>query len=352
MQKFILLLATVLSVTFANGQDNFAKRIKEIATEIKNVKSEEKQALKEEIEKINSRLENNEITSAEAGKLKEAAAQKSAENIEKRISVLEDEIETLVEGVVEGAIEAADDKAKVYDENTGEVKFKIKPAKKEKKIKGEPRTTSQGVFAIGVNTLIEDKDLGTIDNDKFQLSNARSYEFGVSYKTRVFARTNFLHLKYGLSLRVNNVRPNDNQFFVKEGKVTSLVQDSRDYTKDAYFRTTQWVVPMYLEFDFTKPKKQDDVLKFKTQKTFRFGVGGYAGVNSRTRQILHYTQDKINYEVRAKGNFNVNNFVYGLGAYVGYKDMSIYGKMDLNDLFGGESVAYNNLSLGLRWDFN
>lgn len=350
MQKLILLLAITMSATFVSGQDNLPDKIKEIVNEIKSVKQEEKEALKAEIEDINQRLENNEISTEEANRLKEEAAEKSAEKIESRVDSLEDKLEAMIEKTVEGALESDEEDEKVYDEDSGELKIKL--PKKEKKNKGEPRTTSQGVFAIGVNTLIQDRDLSTIDNNMFQLSNSRFYEFGFSYKTRVFAKTNFLHIKYGLSLRVNNVRPNDNQYFVKNGDITSLQTDVIEYTKDAYFRTAQWVVPVYFEFDFTKPKKQDDVIKFKTQKSFRFGAGGYAGLNSRTRQVTHYTADKIKYEVNARGNYNVNNFIYGVGAYIGYKDMSIYGKLDLNDLFSGETLAYNNVSVGLRWDFH
>lgn len=350
MQKLILLLTLTLFVTFLHGQENFSNRMKEIINEIKDVKQEEKEALKAEISEINKRLENKEISNEEANRLKEDAAEKSSDKIESRVEDLEDEIEDLIEKTVEGALDAEGEDDTEYYEYSGP--FQMRLPKKEKKNKGEPRTTSQGVFAIGINTLIQNRDLSTIDNNMFQLSNARFYEFGFSYKTRVFAKTNFLHIKYGLSLRVNNVRPNDNQYFVKNGDITSLQTDLIEYTKDAYFRTAQWVAPVYFEFDFTKPKKQDDVIKFKTQKTFRFGIGGYAGLNSRSRQVIHYTENKIKYEVNAKGNYNVNNFVYGLGAYIGYKDMSLYGKLDLNDLFSGESLAYNNVSVGLRWDFH
>lgn len=351
MQKFILFLALAMSVSIVNAQENFSQKVKDIAKEIINVKKEEKEILKEEVDAINEKVANNEITAEEGDKRKEAAAERSAERIEERIEVLEEQLENLVENAVEETFDEDADENKVYDEETGDLKINIKP-KKQKKNKGEPRTTSQAVFAIAVNTLIEDQDFSTIDNNKFQLSNARAYEFGLSYKTRVFSKSNFLHLKYGLSLRVNNVRPNENQLFVKNGDVTSLMTDTREYTKDVYFRTAQWVVPLYLEFDFTKSIKKDDEIKFRTQKSFRLGVGGYAGVNSRTRQVVHYTDDKIRYEEEATGNFNVNNFVYGLGAYVGYKDVSLYGKLDLNDLFSENSVAYNNLSVGLRWDFN
>ncbi|MBK8549150.1 MAG: hypothetical protein IPL63_17920 [Saprospiraceae bacterium] len=351
MQKFILLLVIVLSANFSYGQESFSQRIKEIAKEIINVKSDEKEMLSEEIDEINEKIDEKEITAEEGEKLKSEAAEKSAARMEERISALEKELSDLIKEKVESNDSEAEGDDKVYDEETGELKLKIKPGKS-KKVKGEPRTTSQAVFALGLNTLIEDKDFGTLDNGKFRLSNSRFYEFGATYKTRIFANSNLLHIKYGISLRVNNVRPDENQYFIKNGESTSLMVDTRDYSKDAYFRTAQWVAPIYFEFDFTKPKRTDDGVKFKTQKSFRFGVGGFVGVNSRSRQVLHYTNDKIKYEENAKGNFNVNNFVYGLGAYIGYRDISLYGKYDMNELFGGESIAYNNVSMGVRWDFN
>src|SRR5690606_5641481 len=138
MQKLILLLAFLLPLTSTNGQENLATRIKELAEQIRSVKIEEKEALKAEIEGINARLESNEISTQKANELKEQAAEESAARIEEKVEALEEEIENLVEKTVEGALENIEEDKKVYDEESGELKLKLKP-KKEKKIKGEAR---------------------------------------------------------------------------------------------------------------------------------------------------------------------------------------------------------------------
>jgi hypothetical protein len=53
-----------------------------------------------------------------------------------------------------------------------------------------------------------------------------------------------------------------------------------------------------------------------------------------------------------KGDFNSSNFIYGLSAYIGYKETSLYVKYDLNPLFRDNAVKQNNVSLGVRFDFN
>ena len=53
-----------------------------------------------------------------------------------------------------------------------------------------------------------------------------------------------------------------------------------------------------------------------------------------------------------KGDFNVNKFGYGLSTYVGYGATSLYLKYDLNPLFNDNVVKQNNVSLGVRFDFN
>ncbi len=53
-----------------------------------------------------------------------------------------------------------------------------------------------------------------------------------------------------------------------------------------------------------------------------------------------------------KGDFNTNNFIYGLSAYVGFSEISLYVKYDLNPLFTNNPIKQNNISLGVRFDFN
>ena len=100
-----------------------------------------------------------------------------------------------------------------------------------KRNRGERRTTSQFVFAAGVNNLVTD---GSVANSDFRYWGSHFYEWGVSWNSRLLKNDNLLHLKYGMSLMYNNLRPTDNRLFVVDGNQTNLetsaiqLQDSRD----------------------------------------------------------------------------------------------------------------------------
>lgn len=150
----------------------------------------------------------------------------------------------------------------------------------------------------------------------------------------------------------NNLRPTDNRYFVKNGDVTELQTGFTNFD-ESRFRNVYLTAPVHLEFDFT-PKKsdKDGNSYFRTHQSFRLGVGGYAGVKIKSKQILKYEEDDQKIKVKQKGDFNVNDFNYGLSAYIGYGQLSLYAKYDLNPLFKDNAVNQNNVSLGLRFDFN
>ena len=112
-------------------------------------------------------------------------------------------------------------------------------------------------------------------------------------------------------------------------------------------------MPAHLEFDFTKKEIKDDKTIFKTHESFRMGFGGYAGVNVKSKQILCF-EDATGNDVtqKTKGDFNVNDFIYGVSAYIGYDEVSLYAKYDLNPVFQNNAVDQKNISLGIRFDFN
>ncbi len=86
MKTFILhaaLAVATLTMSFSYGQEVETKNTVEVLKETKKqIIAEEKAALKKTVEQINLQLENNEITSTEADKLKSEAAQKHALNID------------------------------------------------------------------------------------------------------------------------------------------------------------------------------------------------------------------------------------------------------------------------------
>lgn len=219
-----------------------------------------------------------------------------------------------------------------------------------KNYKREYRTTSQFVFAGGMNNLVTD---GAIANSDFMYLRSDFYEWGITLKTRVMQNSNLLHLKYGLGFQYNLLRATDNRIFADTGTETVLetypitVKNSHTYFKNVYF-----VLPVHLEFDFSKTAEKDGKKIFKSQQGFRFGLGGFAGVNTNSKQFIKYELDGKKVEQKIKADFNVNDFTYGLSTYIGYRATSLYVKYDLNPMFKNNNIDQNNVSLGIRFDFN
>ncbi|NRA94193.1 MAG: hypothetical protein HRU26_16215, partial [Psychroserpens sp.] len=85
---------------------------------------------------------------------------------------------------------------------------------------------------------------------------------------------------------------------------------------------------------------------------FKFGIGGYAGFNIGTQQKLRYKEDGDRVKEKIKRNYNTSDFIYGLSAYIGIDEVSLYCKYDLNPVFRNQAQDQNNISLGLRLDLD
>jgi hypothetical protein len=326
------------------GQETFEKRAKTIASKIETITKEEKAALKLEVDAVNNQLINGTITREEAENKKKLLAEARAINIESRVAGEQEALKNLVQEKVDGKIKEQDSIRKYS------FSFHRKNHKHDFKdtIQGESRTTSQFVFAAGLNNLITD---GNLEDSDYRFLGSHFYELGVTYNSRILKNDNLLHAKYGLSLMYNNLRPTENRSFAINGNQTNLVVNAIDLN-DSRFRNVYLVVPIHLEFDFSGKKMKEDKPFFKTHQSVRFGIGGYAGINLKSKQIITYDDNDLKTAERTRGDFNTNNFIYGLSTYIGYKETSLYIKYDLNPLFKDNAVKQNNVSLGLRFDLN
>ncbi len=335
-----LILFFFLVVSKVIGQETFESEAKRIANKIEKITKEEKEALKQEIEAINVQLSEGKITQEQADKRKKELAEARAVIIEEKVTLAQNELNDLVQKKVDGKIK--EDSAKIY-------MIRWKSYKHDRdSIRGEKRTTSQFVFAMGLNNMLAD---GKLQDSKYSFIGSHFYEWGFTYNSRLMKNDNLLHAKYGLSLMYNNIRATENRSFVVNGDQTNLEVNPIHLT-ESRFRNVYLVLPVHLEFDFTRPVQSNGKTYFKTHKSFRFGIGGYTGINVKSKQILKFEEEDLKYKTRIKGDYNVNNFIYGLSSYIGYRDLSLYFKYDLNPLFQDNLVKENNISLGLRLDLN
>ena len=348
---FYLAVTACLLASKLSAQESFEARARAIADKIEIITKDEKAALKAEIELVNKELEAGTINKTQADEKKMQLAEVRSKNIETRVGQAQEELKDLVKQKVDGKIqEDYNDKFVVSFS-----KSKYKNSEKYKKWKDsianvpERRTTSQFVFAMGVNNLVTNK---SVANSDYRYWGSHFYEWGVTANTRLFKNDNLLHLKYGISVMYNNLRPTEGRYFVANGNQTNL-EYSPVNLHDSRFRNVYVTAPVHLEFDFTKAKKNAEGKSlFRTHESVRFGIGGYAGFRVKSKQILKYEENGHDITVKEKGGFNTNDFIYGVSTYLGYKATSLYLKYDLNPLFKDNAVKQNNISLGVRFDLN
>ena len=355
--KYLALVVLCLNVQLNNAQDtiqnvNNREKIAELELKKEAVKNEERDFLKVKVEAINKKLDNNEITTEEAEKLKKEAAKKHALNIENRIAIIENEISLLSRNPERDFSVNNDMIFRIGGSEGGDTSFVYfgkEEDDKPKNRKYDLRTSSDFVLAFGLNNAIIEGE--NLNDSPYKFGGSRFFEIGWAWKTRVFKNTNFLRFKYGFSFQINGLKPDDNQFFTDQGGQTVLREFPENLNKSK-LSITNLVFPMHFEFGPSKRIDKDSYYRYSTVNKFKIGLGGYGGFNIGTRQKLKYELDGERAKDKQKGGFNTTNLVYGLSGYVAFDDVALYVKYDLSPIFKDQVIDQNNISIGLRFDMD
>jgi len=331
----ILLLSFGMQVLQAQ-EESVLQKTERLEQQKEQIIAEEKEALKKSLEAISLQLENSVISPAEADRLREESAKKHALNIENRLAIAENEIEWKLRN--EEEITEKKEKS-IHIEKEIEEECKIRA----------DRTTSQLVIAAGFNNAL--KDGQSLNDSDFKLGGSRFFELGIAWRTRVFEDSNWLRLRYGISFQFNGLKPTDNRYFVEDGDLTVLEVYPLDLDKSK-FKMENLVIPLHFEFGPSNKSETDEGTWFYTDKKFKIGLGGFVGINIGERQKLKYEENGDNVKRKLKGDYNTNDLIYGLSGYIGWGNTSLYAKYDLNPIFKDPNVELNNISLGLRFDFD
>ena len=367
--KRILFLLVLLSTTMVLSQEKtFEKEVSKISKRIEKITKTQKDSLKTKVLSIDKRLQKGEITKVTADALKKEVAAYHARRIEKLVGEQERLLQLLVQDKTNGKIASSNSSSKSDEDNNiftiGNKTFGIHINDDNSKEREERRnrrwktknkrqrsTTSQFVFAMGINNVLENDELSSLNNSEYQLWRSRFYELGWTWKTRFSKNASNFYLKYGTSFLWNNLRLEGNRVHVKNGNSTDI-QVFANQLSESRLRHVQMNFPVHLEWDFSRNKKYDDgFVRDRTNKSVRLGIGGFVGFKLGTRQYLEY-KDANGVKVKEvqKDNFNMNTVNYGLSAYLGYRSTSLYVKYDLNPLF--QNTETRNISIGVRFDLN
>lgn len=222
------------------------------------------------------------------------------------------------------------------ENNTEEESIEVQKEKEEEETPKRVRRT-YGNFIINAgfsNVVASGKSIG----DDYKVAGSRFFDIGYEWSTGL-TRNNFLRINYGVNLQFNGLKPKDDQYFVKDGDRVEL-EDFGKSLKKSKLRMDNLVIPMHFELGPTDSGGYAD--------GFKFGLGGYAGINLRTLQKLKYKED--NNRIQSKNYFNsqTEDFIYGLSGYVGYHNWALFVKYDLNPVFKNNQIEEQIIAAGLR----
>jgi uncharacterized membrane protein len=367
--KRILLILVLLCTTIAQSQEKtFEKEVSKISKRIELITKQQKDSLKAKVIDIDKKLDKGELTKTTAETLKKEVAAYHARRIEKLVGEQERLLQLLVQDKTNGKIASSEEPLTNEDEDNvfsignktfrlniteGDIEERNKNRKRrwKRKNKKQRSTTTQFVFAMGINNVLNNDDLSSLETSEYQLWRSRFYELGWTWKTRFSKQPSNFYFKYGVSFLWNNLRLENNKIHVKNGGVTEI-QAFPNQLSESRLRHVQMNFPVHLEWDFSKNKIYNDGrVRDRTNKSVRFGIGGFVGFKLGTRQYLEYKDSNgIDVEEVQFDNFNMNTVNYGVSSYLGDKDVSFDVKYDLNPLF--KNTETRNISMGIRLDLN
>lgn len=353
---------------------SISEKINELEKKKEEIRKQEKEKLKTEIEKINQNKEFQQLSKNSIDSLKMELAEKTAKNIDNQIAILENSIDYLERNLEEiDALTQTSNNSKFslslgswslveFSENNDATKSKTKCKKQTKwqpltsdnnhLVKSYPRYADGFlVLAVAFNNALPDG--GSLNDTGIRFGGSRTFEIGYARDFRVFEKTNWLRIKYGISFQFNGLKPEGNRVFVKDGNQTNIEEFDFNLRKNK-FRMDNLIIPVHLQLGRSKANINEETgrVSFK-EHNFKIGIGGFVGLNLLNIQNLRYTNDLgIRVRERQRDDFNTNNFLYGLSAYVGWGSFSVFAQYNLNPIFRNNPIDTNNFQIGIRVDLN
>ncbi|WP_438962576.1 hypothetical protein [Nonlabens sp.] len=304
--------------------------------------SEQKTDLKDWVKTINGKVESGEYPMEKGQLLKEERAQQVATKIAAHRAKTDAEIAF---AKVRGTTVSNTTSVEISTKNGVKLDIKQNDRRTQKYI----NTYSGFTLGFGYN-FMNGEDLGIND---FSYPNNNYFSIGYQWKTTLDKDKNNFRLTYGFEYQTHGTELNGNRFITQGDQslittLSALLPDGASVSK-AKFRQDQLVFPVHLEFGGSKRKDYEDGrVRFREDGYWRVGIGGFAGFNTSSRLKLKYELDGRDIKEARINNFDNEVFLYGLDAYVGRGSFTVFGRMNLNNVFKSNSVDAQYVSFGIR----
>lgn len=212
------------------------------------------------------------------------------------------------------------------------------------------RTSHSFNFELGLNNYLENGKFPDQNNSQYTLRPWGSWNFALNSILRTRMGRN-MFLEWGGGVSWHNFKFQDDRTNVIKGpNGVEFTQDVRDLdflkSKLSVTYLNASVVPM---FGFGGHSSTTNSWHRRSySRSFRIGVGPYAGYRIDSFSKLVYKEDDDKRKEKGHENFYLNNFRYGVRLQLGFRDTDLFFSYDLNSLFSeGKGPELHAFSFGV-----
>ncbi len=195
---------------------------------------------------------------------------------------------------------------------------------------------------LGLNAIINNDDATAIPDLRTVAS--RYISFNSHLISQVGGRRSPFHIVSGLEFAFNNYMFEGNWVAEDENNTTTFSRMDNLSINKSKITTSSVNVPLMAMLKFKNNRGNDG---------FHIGAGGFAGYRLGAHSKLKYSQDGNTRKEKDRSNFNLSDFQYGATGVVGYRNLTLFAKYNLNSLFKEDRGPEANVaSFGFRLFFN
>lgn len=305
------------------------EKVEEYAAKINAIIQEEKKLMGEELEVLKSRN----LDTADFNREKAQIADRYSEKMDKRIEDLGFDLDDVIQKQVRYSLLNT-------DVNSNE-ELKEKLLKKFR-----PTRNLTGYFSYGVMTLTNNLPDNELDKN---IGYANNLEFGLKLNYQL-SRTSPWAITSGLGFSWRTIRMDNNMLFTKSPDYGVALEQYNGNLSKNKLRTGYIMVPLGLQYNFSKLKNAGMDIQYRNYyRGFKVGANVYGGVKMTTNNIVKGDEG----EIRNKGNYQVNPFVYGAQLTFSYNSFSVFVKKDFsnffkNSYFKNDKALVFGISIGIE----
>ncbi|WP_291091841.1 PorT family protein [Empedobacter sp. UBA7494] len=286
-------------------------RISEFTLVIRQIVQEEKSAMEKKIAAVDKELTEGKLNASEATAKKEAIASVYSGTINDRIQEVNFNLDDIIKQQVAFSIMNGEDPITPKTKQDVTKRYRI-------------ANQINGYASFGYMAFTGKKDEELNKHEKFS-SNLTA---GLMYERQLSLTSPVNFLAGGLfSWRTYRI-DDDMRFNRDENGNVGLVKSDKSLDKSK-LRSAYFMVPVGFKYNFSKVKNITEDFAYRPQGKHYIAAYMYGGTLLSSNNI--YKGDGVRNKER--GNYNVNNFIYGAEITIGLGLIDVFVRKDLNNYF-------------------